>query len=52
MDRKEALDLAVKHVDTLSKNSRGYADGNNLPERAAAVERFARFLMGESRDDR
>lgn len=45
MTRQEALELALKHVNTLGTNTRGYND-NLLESRTAAVLQFAEFLMG------
>lgn len=45
MERTEALKIATEHVKTLATNSRGYQDGVTFTDKAAAVEKFARFLM-------
>lgn len=51
MDRMEALAKATEHVNTLSTNGRGYQDGVRFPDKVAAVERLARFLMGDAAED-
>ncbi|KUF19063.1 hypothetical protein AT728_07420 [Streptomyces silvensis] len=48
MSRPDALKAAREHVEAMSTNSRGYQDGVRLGDKVAAVDRFARFLMGES----
>ncbi|MFM9629532.1 hypothetical protein ACKI10_18130 [Streptomyces galilaeus] len=48
MSRQEALAKATEHVNTLSTNGRGYQDGVRFPDKIAAVERLARFLVGEA----
>ncbi|MFJ9961093.1 hypothetical protein [Streptomyces avermitilis] len=48
MTRPGALAAAREHIEAMSTNVRGYQDGVKLPEKVAAVERFARFLMGEA----
>lgn len=45
--RVAALKAAREHVEAMSTNGRGYQDGVKLSDKVAAVERFARFLMGE-----
>lgn len=45
MTRAEALAAAREHVEKMSTNPRGYQDGVKFPDKVAAVERFARFLM-------
>jgi hypothetical protein len=45
--RAEALEMATKTVTTVGTNARGYND-HSLAERVAAIERLARFLMGDS----
>jgi hypothetical protein len=47
MSRVDALKAAREHVEAMSTNSRGYPEGS-LADRVTAVDRFARFLMGES----
>ncbi|MFF1417620.1 hypothetical protein [Streptomyces sp. NPDC058280] len=47
ISRAEALAAAREHVEAMSTNSRGYQDGVKLADKVAAVESFARFLMGE-----
>ncbi|MFE9381761.1 hypothetical protein ACFYMO_00770 [Streptomyces sp. NPDC007025] len=47
MTREEALAKATAHVNTLSTNSRGYQDGVRFPDKIAAVERLARFLVAD-----
>lgn len=47
MSREEALAKATEHVNSLSTNGRGYQDGVRFPDKVAAVERLARFLVGE-----
>ena len=51
MTREEALAKAREHVDKMATNSRGYTDGAPFNARVAAVERFARFLLGEENAD-
>jgi hypothetical protein len=48
MSRTDALKLAREHVEAMSTNGRGYQDGVKLHDKVQAMERFARFLMGES----
>ncbi|MFE5828723.1 hypothetical protein ACFQ8W_00380 [Streptomyces sp. NPDC056508] len=48
MTREAALNTAREHVEAMSTNTRGYQDGVKLTDKVAAVEAFARFLMGES----
>jgi hypothetical protein len=48
MSRVEALAAAREHVEAMSTNSRGFQDGVKLADKVQAVDRFARFLMGES----
>ncbi|MER5501362.1 hypothetical protein ABT096_29735 [Streptomyces sp. NPDC002561] len=48
MSRTDALRLAREHVEAMSTNARGYQDGVKLSDKVAAMETFARFLMGES----
>jgi hypothetical protein len=43
----EALAKATEHVDKLATSARGYQDGVRFPDKIAAVERLARFLMGD-----
>jgi hypothetical protein len=45
MNRTDALKVAQEHVDKLSTNIRGYQDGVRFPDKVAAVEQFARFLL-------
>ncbi|MFG2292041.1 hypothetical protein [Streptomyces sp. NPDC048603] len=47
MSRADALKAARDHVEAMSTNARGYQDGVTLSDKVAAVDRFARFLMGE-----
>jgi membrane protein required for beta-lactamase induction len=48
ISRVEALKAAREHVEAMSTNSRGYQDGVKLADKVAAMETFARFLMGET----
>ncbi|MEU1254800.1 hypothetical protein ABZ445_16120 [Streptomyces chartreusis] len=48
MSRADALKLAREHVEAMATNGRGYQDGVKLSDKVQAMERFARFLMGES----
>jgi hypothetical protein len=48
MTRADALKAAREHVEAMSTSSRGYQDGVKLDDKVRAVDRFARFLMGES----
>ncbi|MER7922163.1 hypothetical protein ABTY96_03330 [Streptomyces sp. NPDC096057] len=48
MSRSDALTAAREHVEAMSTNGRGYQDGIKLSDKVAAVDRFARFLMGET----
>jgi hypothetical protein len=48
MSRSDALKTAREHVEALSTNGRGYQDGVKLEDKVRAVDRLARFLMGES----
>ncbi|MFB7823863.1 hypothetical protein [Streptomyces hydrogenans] len=48
LSRVDALKAAREHVEAMSTNTRGYQDGVRLSDKVAAVETFARFLMGES----
>lgn len=50
MTREEALRKAAEQVDAMATNARGYRDGASFADRIAAVERLARFLMGEDAD--
>ena len=45
ISRADALRIAREHVEAMSTS--GYQDAVKLPDKVAAVERFARFLMGE-----
>lgn len=47
MSRVDALKLAREHVEAMATNTRGYQDGVKLHDKVQAMERFARFLMGE-----
>jgi hypothetical protein len=47
VSRLDALKAAREHVEAMATNSRGYPEGS-LADRVTAVDRFARFLMGES----
>jgi hypothetical protein len=49
--REEALKTATEHIEKLATNSRGYQDGVRFPEKVAAVERLARFLMDDEKED-
>jgi hypothetical protein len=49
--REEALKTATEHIEKLATNGRGYQDGVRFPEKVAAVERLARFLMGDEGED-
>jgi hypothetical protein len=51
MTREEALKAAREHVQAMATNGRGYTDGAPFEARVRAVERFARFLMGEADDE-
>ncbi|MGW1268186.1 hypothetical protein [Streptomyces sp. NPDC002491] len=46
--RLDALKAAREHVEAVSTNSCGFQDGVKLPDKVQAVDRFARFLMGET----
>jgi hypothetical protein len=46
--RIDALTAARVHVEAMSTNGRGFQDGVKLSDKVQAVDRFARFLMGES----
>ncbi|WP_330478666.1 hypothetical protein OG301_26675 [Streptomyces platensis] len=48
MTREEALAKATEHVNALSTNGRGYQDGVRFPDKVSAVERLARFLVGDN----
>lgn len=48
MSRADALTAAREHVEAMSTSGRGYQDGVKLSDKVQAVDRFARFLMGES----
>ena len=48
MTRTEALARATEHINSLATNARGYQDGVRFADKVAAVERLARFLMGEA----
>lgn len=48
MSRTDALKLAREHVEVMATSSRGYQDGVKMHDKVQAMERFARFLMGES----
>ena len=47
MTREEALNKATEHVSKLATNARGYQDVS-LTQKVDAVERLARFLMGDA----
>lgn len=51
MTREEALAKATEHVDKLATNARGYQDGVKFTDKVEAVEKLARFLMGEPDSD-
>ncbi|GAA1064689.1 hypothetical protein [Streptomyces asiaticus] len=46
--REAAWAKATEHVNALATNSRGYQDGVTLAHKIDAIERVARFLLGES----
>lgn len=48
ISRVDALTAAREHVEAMSTNGRGFQDGVKLSDKVQAVDRFARFLMGES----
>lgn len=48
MTRADALTQAREHVEAMSTGARGYQDGVKLADKVSAVDRFARFLMGET----
>ncbi|MET9425635.1 hypothetical protein ABZY06_33860 [Streptomyces sp. NPDC006540] len=48
LSRVDALKAAREHVEAMSTNGRGYQDGVKLADKVAAMETFARFLMGET----
>jgi len=48
--REEALNKAAEHVNKLSPDTRNMT-GPTLPQKVDAVERLARFLMGDVTDD-
>lgn len=50
-ERLDALRVAREHVEKLATNARGYQDGVSLRDKVNAVERLARFLMGETEDE-
>ncbi|GAA0641360.1 hypothetical protein GCM10009548_01950 [Streptomyces malaysiensis subsp. malaysiensis] len=45
--REDAWAKATEYVNTLATNSRGYQDGVTLAHKIDAIERVARFLLGE-----
>lgn len=47
MSRAEALKTARDHVEAMSTKANGYQD-TKLSDKIQAVDRLARFLMGES----
>ncbi|MGW2514998.1 hypothetical protein ACWC0A_37650 [Streptomyces scopuliridis] len=47
LSRVDALTMAREHVEAMSTSTRGYQDGVKLADKVSAVDRFARFLMGE-----
>ena len=47
MSRAEALETARQHVEAMSTKANGYQDVR-LSDKVQAVDRLARFLMGES----
>lgn len=49
--REEALKTALTIVTGMATNARGYTDGATFTSRVDAVERYARFLLGETADD-
>lgn len=51
MTREEALKTALTIVTGMATNTRGYMDGATFTSRVDAVERYARFLLGETADD-
>jgi hypothetical protein len=51
LTRLDALAKATEHVDKLATTARGYQDGVRFPDKIAAVERLARFLMAETPEE-
>lgn len=47
MSRADALKTAREHVEAMSTKANGYQDVR-LSDKVSAVDRLARFLMGES----
>lgn len=47
MTRADALEAAREHVEAMSTRANGYQDAR-LSDKVSAVDRLARFLMGES----
>ncbi|AUG87102.1 hypothetical protein HOS57_gp30 [Streptomyces phage AbbeyMikolon] len=45
--RQEAVETAIKHVEKLATNARGYQDGTNLAAKTQAVAVFVNLLMGK-----
>lgn len=53
LSRTEAVELAIKHVEKLATNARGYQDQNgSLAAKTQAVEAFVRLLLGEPSSSR
>ncbi|MFD5308167.1 hypothetical protein [Streptomyces ardesiacus] len=52
MSRAEAVETAIKHVEKMSTNARGYQDGTNLAAKTQAVATFVELLMGEGTSSR
>ncbi|MFF4478695.1 hypothetical protein ACFY1A_16995 [Streptomyces sp. NPDC001520] len=46
--REDAWAKATEHVNALATNSRGFQDGVTLAHKIDAIERVARFLLGEN----
>ncbi|MEU7243403.1 hypothetical protein [Streptomyces sparsogenes] len=45
--REAAWAKATEHVNALATNSRGFQDGVTLSHKIDAIERVAKFLLGE-----
>ncbi|WP_108934500.1 hypothetical protein [Streptomyces ardesiacus] len=52
MARAEAVETAIKHVEKMSTNARGYQNGTNLAAKTQAVATFVELLMGEGTSSR
>ncbi|AVO22287.1 hypothetical protein PBI_NESBITT_30 [Streptomyces phage Nesbitt] len=50
--RQEAVETAIKHVERMATNARGYQDGNSLAAKTQAVATFVKLLMGETTSSR